>query len=847
MRRVIILPIENIRERVNRVHNSHNEAIAKTIRALRYYARRHNLNIKLIVDGGGQGIGKTTHWIRESINNVWITIVFVLSHYKAIEILKDLEPFPDTLRKKIKPELKYNLFSNTLRVHTLYSRYWTLDKNDWYVSPQYENMKCLCVLYRENPVIFKMLKDRHLNNYCRQDDPENTNRCKYRYECKYNNQLSDIINQIKGSKWQLISNVIRHPDRNIIEKRRDDIIDVQNRLLKFLKNMKPVYLEPLEGIIKKKGNQILVRYVKNKYPNRLKNYDKTGKHAIWRGKLTKSFILWVNKRIKINNIKKRELAKEERKKIHHVIILPHIYLFLSTIDKISNTFDNEIDAIIDENNIDLIYEPIKITRGRAYEEIKFFNDNKRELKDRGVNLDVYEQFKPIIDLLNNRLKYTDHEEAIIERLKRNISNAPYNSRAQELERQRLESYRNELDNNRSLLISNKLVAFAEIFDETKYQIDYTNYINGILNYNKENIRHRKPPIQITDNLFSTISKMLSELNSVIENNTSEINTGIDVYLREKSLNFKINRMASLNNLIESVKKYIVFADATAKYDIYKKYLGQENKFYFMRYDDISNYDKYYGYPSNGKLNAKYQLWDNDEKRFTNDSYNLIDRVAWLIKLEKIEKIYITLYGEFNDGKRKDDNILDGKFMIILGAKLRIKYNMDIKGLDIKLCFRYTDSGKDLFKDRTVEIQFGCAGITARGTKRLMTDHDLSKSQVDYIKIDGEQEQSAGRCRGFKHQSPVRHYLLTSRISPKFRNVKNINIALKYMEVIDYIEVHGDLTTRQIKEQLHITGTLSNLNATLIKIANADIGLRYRFTRANLRIWYYKKIMITSTP
>lgn len=721
----------------------------------------------------------------------------------------------------------------------MYSRDWKLTKDDWYVSPKYENMECLCILFKENPTIFKMIKNGHLNSYCRQDDPKNAYRCKYRFGCVYSSQLPDIINQIKGNKWQLISNTIRKPDKNKIEKRRDKILIVQNKLIVVLNKIKHKDLKVLEGIIKKKSNKILMYYVKHKFPKLLIKYKKeTNKNAIWGNRITNIFISWINKQIKTHKKNKIEIEKEERRKIHHVIILPHIYLFLDTINKIANIFNNEIDVIIDENNIDLIYEKIKINHKRLTKELIFIRDKSKELRDGGVNLDIYNQFKPIIRTLHTHLKYTRNELIIIERLKRNIESAPYNSRARKLERQKLEEYRNKLDDDRSLLISNKLIEFSNRFDEIKYQDDYTNYINGILNYNKENYNHRKNILQIPDNLFVKIYKILSELNSVVDN-TGEIDTKIDINLRESFMEFRINRMASLNNLIEQVKRFVVFADATARRDIYKNVLGVENKFFYMRYNNISNYDIYYGYPSNSKLNAKYQLWDSDTRRFTNDAYNLLDRVAWLIKLEKTEKIYITLYGIFNNRQRDVDNILAGKFMVILGGKLRIKYNIDIKELDILLCFRYSDSGKDLFKDRTVEIQFGCPGITARGTKRYMIDHNLSRAQVDYIKIDGEQEQSAGRCRGFKHQLPVKHYLLTSRISSKFENVKNIDIILRNKDLIDYIIECGEMSARQIQHNFCPDRELSNLNTTMLKMADANIGFRYRYTSSNLRVWYFK--------
>jgi hypothetical protein len=233
---------EKVIDRVNRIHDSHNRIIVRAIKKL-----YQNVNIKIIIDSSDQGIGKTTHWIRRSINYTWITIVFTNTHSKAVEILKDLELSPETIKKKIKPKLKYHIMNNTLRVHTLYSKTWSLDENDWYVSPQFEGIDCLCHLKRENPRIFEMLKQGHLNRYCRAYKSENDKslRCIHRRDCFYTQQLGHIFKQIKGGKWQSLEKKIRKPTSTVI-------------------NMS-------------------VSKVQNKYPKLISIYKKkTGTHAIWR-------------------------------------------------------------------------------------------------------------------------------------------------------------------------------------------------------------------------------------------------------------------------------------------------------------------------------------------------------------------------------------------------------------------------------------------------------------------------------------------------------------------------------------------------------------------------------------
>lgn len=784
---------ERVIDRVNRIHDSHNRLIVRAIKKL-----IRNVNIKIIIDSGDQGIGKTTHWIRRSINYTWITIVFTNTHSKAVEILKDLELSPETFKKKIKPKLKYSIMGNTLRVHTLYSKTWTLDENDWYVSSQFEGKDCLCYLKRENPRIFEMLKQGHLNRYCRayKSEKDKSLRCIHRRECLYNRQLGHILEQIKGSKWQLLEKKIREQGSKAIN--------------------------------------INVSKVQNKYPKLISIYKKeTGKHAIWRGKLTKGFILWINKKIKENTKNKIEIEKAERKKIHHIIILPHIYIFLETINILLSTFKDEIDAIIDENLMNLMFEPIKITYKKVRDELLFIRDYSEELENEGVSLKIYEQFKPIIRLLYNNLNYNREELRRIEVLKNNILTLRNNRPAQLFERQRLESYRNELDDLRLELLLKKLIEFSDIFDEIKYQEDYTNYINGII---EANSRRRVNFLEIPNNLFIDISNILAEIKRI--NNTDILEARIEVDLRNKFVEIEIDRRYSLYDLIEEVKNFIIFTDATAEKNIFENILGHNfNTIFLGSGENISHYISW-GYPKNKKVNAKYHLWNPERHGFLNDGYDLIDYTAWLIKENKSKKLMIALYGEFNNWKKREERY-DGLFMTILGGMLRIQYNIEIRDLDIILGFWYSEGGKDIYKDREVQIQFGCPGIPSKATRNKMRNFNLSRNQVNRDSIDKEQKQMAGRTRSFKHYNPVKLYLLTSRISSYFGDINNISIALKHKAELDYIREHGEMTTRQIQHDLYPDRELENVIETLNKIEKAKIGLCSRYTRAKLKIWYFK--------
>lgn len=160
-------------------------------------------------------------------------------------------------------------------------------------------------------------------------------------------------------------------------------------------------------------------------------------------------------------------------------------------------------------------------------------------------------------------------------------------------------------------------------------------------------------------------------------------------------------------------------------------------------------------------------------------------------------------------------------------------------MDIVLGFWYSESGKDLYKDREVQIQFGCPGIPIKATKTKMNNYNLNRSQVDNQSIFSEQKQMAGRCRSFKHLIPVKLYFLTSKISSYFGCINNINIILKHKEKVDYIREHGEMTTKQIQRDLFPNKTLDSVGKTLFKIEKAKIGLRHRYTMANLIIWYFE--------
>lgn len=783
---------ERVIDRVNRIHNSHNILVVRAIKKL-----IKNVNIKIIVDSGDQGIGKTTHWIRRSINYTWITIVFTNTHSKAVEILKDLELSPETFKKKIKPKLKYSIMGNTLRVHTLYSKYWILDENDWYVSPQFEGKDCLCYLKRENPRMFEMIKQGHLNRYCRayKSEHDKSLRCIYIRECLYNRQLGHILEQIKGNKWQLLEKKIREQGS--------------------------------------KGININVSKVQNKYPKLISIYKKeTGKYAIWRGKLTKGFISWINKKIKENTKNKIEIEKAERKKIHHIIILPHIYMFLETMSILFNTFKNEIDTIIDENLMSLMFKPIKITYKILHDELLFIKDKSEELENEGVSLKVYKQFKPVIRLLYNNLKYNKTELRRIKKLKNNINSLRYNIRLQELERQRLESYRNELDNLRSKIVLNRLIRFSEVFDEKKYQKNYTDYINGIIELN---IRRRVDPLKIPNNLFTVISDILTEIKKI--NNTDILDARIDVDLRDKYFEIEIDKRDSLYDLIEEVKNFIIFTDATAERNTFEGILGHNFNTIFFGSKDVSHYINW-GYPKNKKVNAKYHLWNPERHIFLDNGYELIDYTAWLIKENKSKKLMIALYGIFNNWKKGKEKY-NGLFMVILGRILKIKYKIEIRDLDIVLGFWYSEGGKDIYKDREVQIQFGCPGIPSKATKKKMRNFNLSRKQIDKNSIDKEQKQMAGRTRSFKHYNPIKLYFLTSKIGSYFGDINNISIVLKHKEKIDYIREHGEMTTKQIQRDLFPDKSIDSIIKTLKEIEKAKIGLCSRYTRAKLKIWYFK--------
>ena len=321
---------------------------------------------------------------------------------------------------------------------------------------------------------------------------------------------------------------------------------------------------------------------------------------------------------------------------------------------------------------------------------------------------------------------------------------------------------------------------------------------------------------------------------------------VSIDLRNKFFEIDIDRRYSLYDLIEEVKYFIIFTDATAEKNTFERILGHNIDSIFIGSEDISHYINW-GYPKNKKVNAKYHLWNPERRGFLNDGYELIKHTAWLIKENKSEKLMVALYGEFNNWKKGEEKY-DGLFMRILGGTLKIQFNIEIRDLDIILGFWYSEGGKNIYKDREVQIQFGCPGIPSRATKKKMKNFNLSRKQVDKNSIDKEQKQMAGRTRSFKHYRPVKLYFLTSKISSYFGDINNINIILKYKEKVDYIREHGEMTTKQIQHDLFPERELQNIDRTLTKIKNGlylinlviDVQKTYP---KNLIISYAEKFII----
>lgn len=743
------------------IFNSHARTI---IRILKRVFR--NLNIKLIIDGGDQGIGKTTHWIRISINNNWITIVFASTHYKTKEILKDLEISEETAKKTIKPKLKYHTELDTLRVHTIFGKFWELNKNDWYVCPWLNGKTGLCSLKNDDSKTYEILKQGHLGKYCYKRKPINNTypRCKNRYDCDYNKQFDKIIAQIKGNTWQLLEEEIRK-----------------------IKYNKKIGKEKQESKIKKLQEKI-------------------------------------------------EVEKLKRKEIHHLIILPHIYMFLETIiNTLFNIFKDEINSLVDENPINLMFNPVNITHKRLKYEINFLRKKLKKLRREGVDLQIYKQFLPIIIFLYNSSKYNNEELNKIKEFKQDIEIYRNNNdrQSQIIKRQDLEKYRNHLDTQKTDLLLRKLIEFANSFNEKEYEQNYNNYIRGIIKMNER----RLDAIKIPNNIFTIIFEILSEINKNEDKNILKNRISMDI--RTGSIEFLIDKRPSIYNIIENCKNFIIFMDATAEKDIYKKVLvDYEDPLIFIPRENISNYT-IYGFPINGKLNAKYQLWDPEREDFLENGFELINHTAWLIKENRTKKLMIALFKDFNNWKKEEEKY-NGKFMITLGRVLKLKYNINIKDLDIKLGFWYSEGGKNIFEDREIQIQFGCPGIPSRATKNKMGLFTLSKNEVDIISIHKEQEQMAGRTRSFLHGPPIKIFLLTSNISPYFKekeNIRNLRIVLKYLKLLNYIQEYGPVTTEQIQQQWYPDKNVNEIRFTLKNIEKTEIGLIR--SHNSPYVWYFK--------
>ena len=216
------------------------------------------------------------------------------------------------------------------------------------------------------------------------------------------------------------------------------------------------------------------------------------------------------------------------------------------------------------------------------------------------------------------------------------------------------------------------------------------------------------------------------------------------------------------------------------------------------------------------------------------------KLTQIIIKHKNNKILIITFKGFYETEKNNGQ----KACIKKKLKEKFKsYNINIKDLDIEDDYFYNIEGENCYKDREIVIIFGCPGIPMALRNVLKEILGLSDEQINYIYTEQQIIQAVERLRTYLYPFKKIVYLLTkkqSKLFPKGTPFKKI-LDIEYKDLINYINLSGGLTEKEIKEKFFPKHSINNIRTQilepLIKSGNLK-SKKVKEFRGN-DVWFYQ--------
>ncbi len=307
---------------------------------------------------------------------------------------------------------------------------------------------------------------------------------------------------------------------------------------------------------------------------------------------------------------------------------------------------------------------------------------------------------------------------------------------------------------------------------------------------------------ITPKIGNIMNSFIDILNDISLCETPEsVNNRILVDDEEHIFTYIINKKKLTEDLIEKSSKFII-ASSIMDGKIFEALFPNYSDDYTILHGGIQpKFKKVYRYTKG--VYPKYVLYNYKTNQYTKSFCNLLKITGEILQRHKNDKLMLVSFKEFIR-------------VIHKGLKSVIrKY-----GIDLVYAYWYNIEGKNIYKDRTVQIQFGCPGRPSRYSTAISTILDLDKDLIDYISVQGAQFQTSERLRSILYPNVKTVYQLSKIINDKYPEYIDFNniAEIKHKGLISFMRKYGVCSADEIRVKYYesriskkqVTNVLDNL-------------------------------------
>jgi hypothetical protein len=406
-------------------------------------------------------------------------------------------------------------------------------------------------------------------------------------------------------------------------------------------------------------------------------------------------------------------------------------------DMVSSIFNKfkNVDVIMDENFFNVLYQQIDITPTR----IKVYKDTISRAIDTNNELEeLWFDFIPILDLIRNNIL---HGKSI--KIERKIN-----------------------------LICETLFEFVD-----RYGAKELNFWNELMKQTVLRGRERLSPR--IGNILNSFLNIVVDIEKV--NDIDEIKERILIDEDEHLFSYIINRKYLVEDIIRDSKKFIITSSVMNDKIFNTLFPDFIDDYLYLASDTIKpEFRKVYRYTRG--VYPKYVLYNAEIKQYTSSFFKLIDIVTKILEKHVNDKIMIVAFKQFIPIIKKN-----------LGIYIK-QHNMDVV-----YAYWYNIEGKNSYKDRDVQIQFGCPGKPDRYLRAISKALSLEKSLISYISIESEQFQVAERLRSVMFKGMKIIYQLSKLVNNNYPSYHPFNkiIELEHRALLSFISKNKYCSTADV--------------------------------------------------